>query len=87
MLLKYGLPVIAAICLAFAVITSLDGQRTSAAAAGHGSPVGSPGLAATGIVEARTGNIAVASPVPGIVAQVMVEVGQRVRRYAAVSPG
>lgn len=79
MLLKYGLPVIAAICLAFAVYHVVrTASEPPPLPPGNGSPSGSPGLAATGIVEARTGNIAVASPVPGIVSQVMVEVGQHV---------
>jgi HlyD family secretion protein len=78
MLLKYGLPIAAAICLAFAVYHVVRTAGEPLPLPGNVTAPGSPALAVTGIIEARTGNIAVASPVPGIVAQVMVEVGQHV---------
>src|SRR5262245_46169975 len=80
-MLKYGLPILAAIFAAFAVAhavrTSQEQPSTSPARPAAPERPASR-LVALGIVEARTGNIAIAAPVPGTVAHVLVEVGQEV---------
>src|SRR5436190_6682827 len=87
MFVKYGLPCAAVLLLAFAVSHVL---RTNTAAPGATPPLPPPqstfqqALAATGIVEANTGSIGVAAPVPGVVAEVFVEVGKEVPAGASL---
>jgi multidrug efflux pump subunit AcrA (membrane-fusion protein) len=80
MFLKIVVPVIALVMLAFAVNYVVRTYPTQPIAAPPLAPPESPGaaLAVSGVVEAHGGNVAVAAPGPGIVAEVFVEVGQRV---------
>jgi multidrug efflux pump subunit AcrA (membrane-fusion protein) len=81
MLLKYGIPVIAVLLLTVAVYHVIHTYPAGPLAAPPVPPAESPfpqGLTATGIVEPRSNQIAIAAPVPGIVAEVFVTVGQQV---------
>lgn len=83
MLLKYGVPVLAALALAFA-FTSV--QRMTPVKANVAPPSPPPVAAfpqqvgAVGLVEAASENIAVSLPVPGLVTGVLVKAGDTVRR-------
>jgi len=82
MLKRYGLPVAAAIAAAFAFSQMLAAQQKPAPATPPVEPAVSPfkePLAGAGIVEPETENIAIGTPVPGIVARVQVKVGDIVR--------
>jgi HlyD family secretion protein len=81
MILKYVLPLLALLMLGFAVVHVVRSQEENASALPPLPPAEPPyeeNLAATGIVEASTTNIAVASPVAGIVARLFVQAGQHV---------
>jgi multidrug resistance efflux pump len=81
LILKYGLPAAGAAMLAFAVVHVVRTSPDDSIAPPPVPPLESPfarALAASGIVEARNGNTAVGSPLPGIVAEVLVEPGQNV---------
>ncbi|HWG46441.1 MAG TPA: biotin/lipoyl-binding protein [Gemmataceae bacterium] len=81
MILKYVLPLLAVLMLGFAVVHVVRSQEDNASALPPLPPAEAPyeeNLAATGIVEASTTNIAVASPVQGILARLFVRAGQRV---------
>lgn len=76
------LPVIAAACLVFATYHVLSAQKPLPKTEPPLPPARSPferAIGGVGIVEARTENIAIGSQIPGIVAEVAVKVGQRVR--------
>jgi multidrug resistance efflux pump len=79
MILKYVVPALALAMLGFAVLHVAQSreERPTATPLSPEQPF-EQALAATGIVEARTTNIAVASPLPGIVVRVLVQPGQRV---------
>jgi multidrug resistance efflux pump len=81
MILKYVVPLLAVAMLGFAVLHVVHSQEEGLTATPPSPPVEPPfeqTLAATGLVEASTTNIAVASPLPGIVARVLVQTGQHV---------
>jgi multidrug resistance efflux pump len=83
MILKYFLPVLALCGLAFGLWTVKNGAIPSAVAAPAAAPAEAPfaeTIAGSGIVEARSQNIAIGSPVAGVVVDVPVAIGQRVRR-------
>lgn len=79
--LKYGFPAAGAAMLVFAVIHVARTSPDETIAPPPYPPLQTPFLhclAASGTVEARNGNIAVAAPCPGVVAEVLVEAGQKV---------
>jgi len=83
MLIRYGLPVLAALALAFALTSTKRLESTAKAA----EPLHTPPRAAfanqvgaVGLVEASSENVAVSLPVPGLVTQVHAKAGDRVRR-------
>ncbi len=85
MVLKYGLPLLAVVMLGFAIAHVVRSQEQKPKAAPPSPPTEPPfeqTLAGTGIVEASTANVAVASPSPGIVANVFVRAGQHVAARA-----
>jgi HlyD family secretion protein len=84
-LIKYGLPVVAVILFIVAVrhvvVTGRD-TVPSAPSGAFPAPSVSPfaaAVAGAGIVEARTENISLGAPLPGIVREVFVEVGHPVQ--------
>jgi multidrug efflux pump subunit AcrA (membrane-fusion protein) len=80
-LLKYGFPAAGAAMLVFAVFHVARTSPDESIAPPPHPPLQAPylqTLAASGIVEARNGNTAVGAPFPGIVAQVLIEAGQKV---------
>jgi HlyD family secretion protein len=81
MFLRYVLPILALAMLAFAVFHVVRTYPVQPTAPPPLPPPESPfarALAATGIVEAASGNVAVAAPSPGVVAEVFVQAGQPV---------
>jgi HlyD family secretion protein len=83
MLLKYGVPLLAAIALALAAVS----VRRMAPVDAHVEPPSPPPAAAfpnqvgaVGLVEASSENIAVSLPVPGLVTSVRVKAGDNVRK-------
>jgi HlyD family secretion protein len=81
MIRKYVLPLIAAFGLAFAIVNVVRGSQPVPAAAPVAEPARAPFpsyVAGAGIIEASTENIAIGSPVPGIVTTVNVKVGDLV---------
>ena len=84
-MLKYGLPVFAAIALTFAVFKIVNSQPVHAKLAPPAAPpsaVFANEVGAVGLVEAESENIAVSLPVPGLVTRVDVKAGDRVRKGA-----
>lgn len=83
MIQKYLLPLLAALALCFAVYHVVQAQKTAVVPAQVIEPARSPfsePLAGSGIIEPRTENIAIGSPLPGIVQSVGVQVPQLVRQ-------
>jgi RND family efflux transporter MFP subunit len=82
MIRKYVLPLIAALGLAFAVVSVVRGSQPVPAAPPVAQPAKPPFpsyVAGAGIIEASTENIAIGSPVGGIVTKVNVKVGDVVK--------
>lgn len=82
MIFKYLLPFLAVLGMGFAIVTVVNGSKTIPAA----QPVVDPtvmlfesSVAGAGIVEANTENIAVGTPVAGVVSNVYVSVGSKVK--------
>src|SRR5581483_7978572 len=76
---KALLPVIAVGLFGFAILHVVRAQQVAAVPAPPAPPARSPfadTLACSGIVEARTENIAIGAPLPGVVVEVAVKVGQ-----------
>src|SRR5262245_36094636 len=85
MIRKYLLPVVAAGLLAFAVAHVLRAHQAPPPTVPPVPPGRTPfgqTVAGAGLVEAQTENIAVGSPLGGVVTQVHVRVGQKVRAGA-----
>jgi multidrug efflux pump subunit AcrA (membrane-fusion protein) len=81
MILKYLVPLLALAALAFAVYHVVHTRPLATSAPPPLPPPQAPfpaSLAASGVVEACSGNVAVAAPAPGVVAEVFVHVGQQV---------
>jgi multidrug resistance efflux pump len=85
MFTRYGLPLVAAGLLAFAVYSVLTAQKTPPGSTAL--PVEPPrnpnaqaaeNVAGAGMIEPQTENISIGSPVAGLVVKVYVEVGQKV---------
>lgn len=83
MLIRWGMPVLAALALIFALTST---QRLQSKAVAAEPPVKPPSAAyaqqvgAVGLVEASSENVAVSLPVPGLVTNVMVQAGQQVKK-------
>lgn len=79
MIRKYVLSILAVVGFALAIYTVHAGNRPTPAARPVVEPSQAPYasyVAGAGIVEARSRNIAIGAPLPGVVAKVFVEVGQ-----------
>jgi multidrug resistance efflux pump len=84
---KLGLPVLALALLAFAVFHVVRAQQTPPRPPPVVEPARSPfarTVAAAGLVEAQTENISVGTHLPGVVAEVFVKVGQKVKKGDAL---
>jgi multidrug efflux pump subunit AcrA (membrane-fusion protein) len=82
MIRKYGLPVLAVVGVAIAAITVLRGNQTAPSAGPIAASAKAPFasyIAGAGIVEASTENIAVGTPVSGIVTAIYVKWGEQVK--------
>jgi multidrug resistance efflux pump len=82
MVRKWAVPVLAGLMLLFSIYHVVKAQQSPPNAGPPVEPARSPfgkTLAASGVVEARTENIAIGSHLPGIVTEVAAKVGQRVR--------
>jgi multidrug resistance efflux pump len=80
-MVKYLLPFVATGLLGFAVIHVVGAQQTPPRPGPPAPPPRAPyerTVAGTGVVESESENIAMGSPLEGIVTQVLVKVGQRV---------
>jgi multidrug efflux pump subunit AcrA (membrane-fusion protein) len=85
MIRKYALPLLAVIGVALAVAMVIEGNRTAPAAQPAVQPDSAPFSSyvfGPGIVEASTENIAIGTPVSGIVAAIYVKWGDRVKKGA-----
>lgn len=83
MLIRYGLPVLAALALAFTLVSTKRLGSTASAAEPPQTPPRAEftsQLGAVGLVEASTENVAVSVPVAGLVTGVAVKAGERVRK-------
>ena len=81
MLTKIGLPIVAIAMIAFAIKYMAEAGEKMPKLPPPVQPAENPfpnTVAGAGMVEPQTENIAVGSPVPGIVVEVLVNVGQRV---------
>ena len=81
------LPVIAAVVLAFSVVSIIRTQPVRASAEPPVSPPSSnfkTRVAAVGLIEANSENISIGSHLPGIVAEVLVRVGDTVKAGASL---
>ena len=84
-MIKYGLPIFAALALTFAVIKIVHSQPVNAKLAPPATPPSSVyrnQVGTVGLVEADSENIAISLPVPGLVTRVDVKAGDRVRKGA-----
>ena len=82
MIRKYLLPLLAAVGAAFAIIAVILDNRPTPATRPVVQPPKAPFasyVAGTGIIEASSGNIAVGTPVPGIVTAIYVKWGDSVK--------
>ena len=82
MLPKHTLPVLAAMGFAFGVYTVVNGNQPVPVAQPVAEPANSPFptfIAGSGIVEAKSQNISIGTPLGGIVLQVAVKVGDMVK--------
>ena len=82
-MIKYGLPVLAAVALVFATSSVIKMTPTSASVVPPSPPPAAPfpkQIGAVGLVEASSENIAVSLPVPGLVTVVHVRGGDRVKK-------
>jgi HlyD family secretion protein len=78
---KALLPLLAVGCFGFAVLHVVRAQQVPADPEPAAQPARSPfrdTLAGSGIVESRSENISIGAPIPGVVVEVNVKVGQRV---------
>jgi HlyD family secretion protein len=82
-MIKYGLPVFAALALTFAVFKVVRTQQVHARVMPLGPPpaaVYARQLGAVGLAEAQSENIAISLPVPGLVTHVAVKPGDHVKK-------
>jgi HlyD family secretion protein len=81
MILKYFIPLFALAMLGFGIIHMVKDREVWAQDQAPLQPASSPfneAVAAAGVVEAQTQNIAIGSPEPGVVVEIFVQVGERV---------
>src|SRR5262245_49037370 len=79
--LKFGLPLLGVALLGLALLHVARAQSSAPRVGPPAEPARTPfgsTVAGTGMVEAQTENIAVGTPVSGVVAEVLVRVGQKV---------
>ncbi|HLK64532.1 MAG TPA: HlyD family efflux transporter periplasmic adaptor subunit [Bryobacteraceae bacterium] len=84
-MIKYGLPIVAAIALTFAILKIVHSQPVHAKLPPPDAPpsaVYTNQVGAVGLAEAESENIAISLPVPGLVTHVDVKAGDRVRKGA-----
>ena len=84
-MIKYGLPLLAALALTFATIKIIRSRPAHARLAPPAAPpsaIYTNQVGALGLVEAESENIAISLPVPGLVTQISVKAGDRVRKGA-----
>lgn len=82
MLTRFGLPILALGLLIFAVVHVLESRRAMPSLPPAMEPPRNPfpkTVAGAGIIEPETESIAIGTPVAGVVAEVLVKVGQHVR--------
>jgi multidrug efflux pump subunit AcrA (membrane-fusion protein) len=82
-MIKYGLPIFAALALTFAVFKIVNSQPVHARLTPPAAPpsaVYASQVGAVGLVEAESENIAISLPVPGLVTRVDVKPGAHVRK-------
>lgn len=82
-MIKYGLPVVAALALIFAAVSVVKMTPVRASVAPPSPPpvaTFSKQIGAVGLVEASSENIALSPPVPGLVIAVHVRAGDRVKK-------
>ncbi len=82
MIRKYLFPILAVFGIGFAVLTVVNGSKTIPPAPPVVEPSAPPfksSVAGAGIVEANTENIAIGTLIPGVIAQIYVSVGSKVR--------
>lgn len=82
MKIKYTLPLLAVIGFLFASYTVVSGNKPMPVAQAIAEPASAPFksfIAGAGIVEAKSQNIAIGTPLPGIVKSVAVKVGDQVK--------
>lgn len=87
MLIRFGMPILAAIALIFALTSTDRLKKTVIAAEPPSAPPKasfSNQLGAVGLVEASSENVAVSLPVPGLVTRVLVRAGDRVSKGAVL---
>lgn len=80
--LRYLLPILSVLGIAFGVYTVIRGNRPVPVAMPVAEPAEAPYanfIAGAGIVEAASQNIAIGSPLPGVVKRVAVRVGDKLR--------
>lgn len=82
-MIRYGLPVLALLALAFATFSVRSMMPQPVSAAPPSPPPAAHGLArqvgAVGITESASENIAISTPVPGLVTRVLVQAGDQVK--------
>jgi len=81
MILKYVVPVISLVMVGFAAYHVVGAREDWLKSSPPVEPPHNPfplTVAGAGVLEAQTQNIAIGSPVPGVVVEVLVQVGQRV---------
>ncbi|HTS28057.1 MAG TPA: HlyD family efflux transporter periplasmic adaptor subunit [Bryobacteraceae bacterium] len=84
-MIKYGLPIFAALALTFAVIKIVHSQPVHSKVAPPAAPpsaVYASEVGAVGLAEAESENIAISLPVPGLVTSVDVKAGDHVKKGA-----
>ncbi|HEV3201649.1 MAG TPA: HlyD family efflux transporter periplasmic adaptor subunit [Bryobacteraceae bacterium] len=84
-MIKYGLPIFAALALTFAVLKIVHSQPVHAKLTPPAAPpsaVYANQVGAVGLVEAESENIAISLPVPGLVTRVDIKAGDHVRKGA-----
>ena len=82
---KYTLPLLAVAGISFAVYTAINSNKPTPIAIAVTEPASAPFkafIAGAGIIEAQSQNIAIGTPLPGIVTTVAVKVGDRVKAGA-----
>ena len=87
MLTRYLLPLLALLGFGFGIVTVINGNKPVPIAAAVSEPAEAPFktfIAGSGIIEARSRNIAIGAALPGIVRVLNVKVGDRVRAGAVL---